>query len=73
MEDPVDHNAPSPPRHPVQAFTRGVGNVGLFLLEAAAAALELFVPPRGEGAPRPPRRSKKPHPVEKSAPFPIND
>ena len=63
--------------HPIQRIGRGVGNIALFVVEATAALLELFWPPRSEAAseeePPAPRRRRRHHPVEKSTPFPIND
>jgi hypothetical protein len=58
-------------RHPVKGFFRGIGNVGLLIFEAAVALLDLFRPLPSEDKPRKARR--RPHPIEKSASFPIND
>lgn len=56
--------------HPIRGFWRGLGEVAMFFGEGVLAVLE-FLTGR---PPRPPRpRGRKPHPVEKTAPFPIND
>jgi len=75
---PIPGADPTTP-HPLAAFCRGVGNIGLFGLEAVAAVLEVFWPPRKADAaadetlvPAEPRRQRT-HPVDDAGRFPLND
>ena len=54
--------------HPLRRIWRGLGNVALFYGECLIALGDLFF----RRGPDRPRRRKR-HPVEKAAPFPIND
>jgi len=62
--------------HPLQRIWRGVAEVTEATLQALWALSEIFRPRYDDTDPaRPPgrRRRRGAHPVEKSAPFPIND
>ncbi|HZZ32459.1 MAG TPA: hypothetical protein VFE10_10750 [Phenylobacterium sp.] len=64
---PIEGARPETP-HPLLRFWRGLGEVALFFGEGALAVADFLF---GRRTPRPRRR--KSHPVEKAAPFPIND
>jgi hypothetical protein len=55
-------------RHPLRRIWRGLGEVALFFAEAAVAVFEVFFRPKPGRS-----RRRKPRPVEKAAPFPVND
>lgn len=67
----------SPPRRPIRNFFRGVGEIAEFTRESALALFEVAIGrwPQPFGArPRPPKAPNQGKgPLEKIAPFPVDD
>lgn len=59
--------------HPVARIWHGLKELTAFSGQALLALSELVRPRRDDTDPAPRPRHKRPHPVEKSAPFPVND
>ena len=73
----MSQTTPRPPSHPIRNFFRGVGNITEFLRESALALIEVVIGrwPQPFGARRRPPKAPDEGlgPVEKVAPFPIDD
>ena len=60
-------------RHPLRAVWRGLGELCAFAGQAIGALGDLFRAPPEDVPPKPPKPREKLRPVEKTAPFPVND
>lgn len=69
--------SPRESTHPIRAFFRGLGNIGEFLRESALALMEVAIgrwpQPFGELRPRPKAQDRGLGPIDKIAPFPVDE